>query len=98
MNRKTLRHLVFILHRYISLAVGVLLIIIGLTGSLLVFAPEIDEFVLTRKIGYVNPSGQRVCISLVLDTVKTAYSEAPELKVERIYTPKEPDALTEALN
>ncbi|MEH2051280.1 PepSY domain-containing protein [Nostoc sp.] len=92
MNRKTLRNLAFILHRYIGLVVGVVLIIVGLTGSLLVFAPEIDEFLVTRQIGQVIPSGQRVDLESVLDTVKRAYSNQPELKVQIIYPPKEPDA------
>ncbi|MEH2382461.1 MAG: PepSY-associated TM helix domain-containing protein [Nostoc sp.] len=92
MNRKTLRNLAFILHRYIGLVVGVLLIIAGLTGSLLVFSPEIDEFLLKSEIGQVIPSGQRVSIESVLDTVKAAYSKVPKLKVQTIYTPKKPDA------
>ncbi|MEH2303238.1 MAG: PepSY-associated TM helix domain-containing protein [Nostoc sp.] len=92
MNAKTVRNFVFKLHRYIGLVVGVLLIIVGLTGSLLVFTPEIDEFLLTRQIGHVIPSEQRVSIESVLDTVKAAYSKVPELKVQTIYTPKEPDA------
>ncbi|MEH2413561.1 PepSY-associated TM helix domain-containing protein [Nostoc sp.] len=92
MNRKTLRSLVFILHRYIGLIVGVLLIIVSLTGSLLVFTPEIDEFLFTRQFGHIIPSGQQVSIESVLDTVKGAYSKVPELKVQTIYTPKKPEA------
>lgn len=95
MNRKTLLHLAFILHRYIGLTVGVLLIIVGLTGSLLVFTPEIDEFLLTREIGHVIPSGQRVSIDSVVDTVKAAYSKVPELKVVDIYPPRKADAAYE---
>ena len=34
MNRK-IRNLAFSLHRYIGLAVGIILVIVGLTGSLL---------------------------------------------------------------
>jgi uncharacterized iron-regulated membrane protein len=39
MNSKTIRNLAFFLHRYIGLAVGSILIV-GLTGSLLVFQKE----------------------------------------------------------
>ncbi|MEH2437273.1 MAG: PepSY-associated TM helix domain-containing protein [Nostoc sp.] len=86
-----LRPIVFSLHRYIGLAIGLLLVIAGLTGSLLVFADEIDHFLLARQIGHVIPQGQQVSIESVLNTVKTAYSNHPELKVERIYTLPEPD-------
>ncbi|MEH2071662.1 MAG: TonB-dependent siderophore receptor [Nostoc sp.] len=97
MNRKTLRNFVFILHRYIGLVVGVLLIIAGLTGSLLVFSPEIDEFLLTHQIGHVIPSGQKIPIESVINTVKAAYSNQPELKVDRIYTSKKADAAHEVM-
>jgi len=97
MHSKKLRDFVFILHRYIGLVVGVLLIIAGLTGSLLVFAPEIDEFLLTREIGHVIPSERRVSIESVVDTVKGAYSKVPELKVEGIYPPRKPDAAYELI-
>ena len=86
-----LRPIVFTLHRYIGLAIGLLLVIAGLTGGLLVFADEIDHFLLARQIGHVIPQGQQVSIESVLNTVKIAYSNHPELKVERIYTLPEPD-------
>ncbi len=44
MNSKKIRDLTFTLHRYLGLAVGLVLIIVGLTGSLLVFEKEIDQF------------------------------------------------------
>jgi hypothetical protein len=40
MNRKKLRDIVFYLHQYIGFFVGLLLILIGLTGSLLVFEQD----------------------------------------------------------
>ncbi|MBN3939529.1 MAG: PepSY domain-containing protein [Nostoc sp. NMS9] len=97
MNRKTLRNFVFILHHYIGLVVGVLLIIVGLTGSLLVFSPEIDEFLLTRQFGHIIPSGQKIPIEAVINTVKAAYSNQPELKVDRIYTSRKADAAHEVM-
>lgn len=75
-----LRQKIFILHRYIGLAIGLLSVIASLTGSLLVFADEIDHFLLAHKIGYIIPQES------VLNTVKTAYNNHLELKVERIYT------------
>lgn len=86
-----LRSFAFYLHRYIGLVAGLLLIIVGLTGSLLVFADEIDHFLLTRQIGHITPQGERVSIESVLDTVKVAYSDRPELEPSVIRTMPKPD-------
>lgn len=48
MHSKILRQVLFSLHRYIGLAVGLLLAFIGLTGSLLVFESEIDHWLTER--------------------------------------------------
>lgn len=97
MKQFKLGQVAFYLHRYIGLGVGVLLIIAGLTGSLLVFSPEIDEFLLTRQIGHVIPSGQKIPIEAVINTVKAAYKNQPELKVDRIYTSRKADAAHEVM-
>lgn len=92
MKSRTLRHLTFTLHRYIGLAVGLLLIIVGLTGSLLVFEKEIDHFLLNLQIEQVIPQGERVSIKSVLDTVKATYAERPDLKLNSLNIPLEADA------
>lgn len=56
-----LRKLAFTLHRYIGVMLGLLLVLIGLTGSLLVFGNEIDRF-LNLQLLQVTPQGQRVSI------------------------------------
>ncbi|MBW4568690.1 MAG: PepSY domain-containing protein [Tolypothrix carrinoi HA7290-LM1] len=66
--------------------------IIGLTGSLLVFSDEIDRFLLSRQIGHIIPSGQRVSIESALNTVKAAYNSQGELKPTFIHALPEPDA------
>lgn len=86
MKSRTLRHLTFTLHRYIGLAVGLLLIIIGLTGSLLVFQKEIDGFLLERQFGQVIAQRQRVSVESVFNTVKAAYANQPDLKFNSINT------------
>ena len=91
MKSRTLRHFTFTLHRYIGLAVGLLLIIVGLTGSLLVFEKEIDHFLLNLQIEQVIPQRERVSIESVLDTVKTAYAERPDLKLNSLNIPLEAD-------
>ncbi|MEH2411389.1 hypothetical protein [Nostoc sp.] len=41
MPAKKLRHLTFILHRILGFAIGLIAILVGLTGSLIVFQREI---------------------------------------------------------
>lgn len=86
MKPPKLRQLTFYLHRYLGLAVGLVLIIIGLTGSLLVFEKEIDRFLVSQQFGQVTPRGDRVPIESVVETVKTAYVSQPDLKLLGINT------------
>ena len=72
MKSRKIRQLTLTLHQYIGLVVGVLLIIVGLTGSLLVFQHEIDQFLVQRQFGQVISQQQRVSIESVLNTVKAA--------------------------
>ncbi len=76
-----IRQLAFQLHRYIGIAVGFIIVIAGLTGSLLVFEKEIDDFLITQKFGHVIPQEQRVSMESVLNTVKAAYGDRPDLKL-----------------
>ncbi|MBW4625131.1 MAG: PepSY domain-containing protein [Brasilonema octagenarum HA4186-MV1] len=71
---------------YYGLIVGLLLIIVGLTGSLLVFQREIDQFLVSQQFGQVIPQEQRVPIESVVETVKTAYASQPELKLSSLNT------------
>ncbi|MDZ7959085.1 MAG: PepSY-associated TM helix domain-containing protein [Aulosira sp. DedQUE10] len=57
MKSRNLRNLAFILHRYISLTLGLLIAFVGLTGSLLVFKPEIAEFLIAQQFGPISASG-----------------------------------------
>ncbi|MGI2902636.1 PepSY-associated TM helix domain-containing protein [Tolypothrix sp. VBCCA 56010] len=86
MKSKQIRDLTFYLHRYIGLIVGLVLIIIGLTGSLLVFEKEINQFLLSQQFGQVIPQEQRIKVETVLETVKTAYASQPDLKLLGINT------------
>jgi len=86
MKSKTLRSIAFSLHRYIGLAVGLILIIVGVTGSLLVFQKEFDQYLLQRQFGQITPQPQRVAIEPVVNTVKAAYSDRPQLKLASINT------------
>ncbi|MEH2082239.1 MAG: PepSY-associated TM helix domain-containing protein [Nostoc sp.] len=91
MNSKKLRDLVFTLHRYIGLAVGLIAIIVGLTGTLLVFHSEISSFDQQHRIGTITPQGEPLPIEVVLNTVKKTYADQPDAPVQRIYLPSKPN-------
>lgn len=90
MKFRKIRQIAFTLHRYIGLIVGLLLIIVGLTGSLLVFQSEIDHFLVQRQFGKVIAQEERVSIESVINTVKETYSDRPELKLASIVTSDNP--------
>lgn len=63
------------LHRYLGLVAGLIIVIVGLTGSLLVFRQEINHFLLQSQFGQIVPQQQQVSILSVIDTVKAAYPD-----------------------
>lgn len=62
------------IHRVLGVFVGILLVVIALSGSALVFAPEIDA-VLSPHIYTTTPQPQRVAMDTVLKTVQAAHSD-----------------------
>ncbi|MDF5733148.1 MAG: PepSY-associated TM helix domain-containing protein [Rhizonema sp. PD38] len=91
MTYKTLRNIVFALHRYIGLGVGLIAIIVGLTGSLLVFQSEITTHQKRFQIGSITPKGEMLPIEVVLNTMKKSYASQPDSKLNRVYVPTKPD-------
>ncbi|MEH1832583.1 MAG: PepSY-associated TM helix domain-containing protein [Nostoc sp.] len=88
MKAKQLRNLAFTLHRYIGLAIGLVLIVIGLTGSLLVFNGEISEFITTCKFGQVIPQAQEQLIApeKILNIAQVAHSN---WRLRRLFPPED---------
>ncbi|QKQ73072.1 PepSY domain-containing protein [Nostoc sp. TCL240-02] len=91
MNYKKLRNFVFTLHRYIGLAVGLIAIIVGLTGSLLVFHSEIDNFDQHLQSGIIRPQGKQLPVEVVLNNVKKIYADQLGVKFQRFYLPTKPN-------
>ena len=91
MNAKKARNIAFYLHRYLGLVVGLILIIVGLTGSLLVFHGEIESFLIGRQFGRIVPQTETVSIETILNNVTTAYQDRPELKLYSINLDLPPD-------
>jgi uncharacterized iron-regulated membrane protein len=83
MNTRRIRNLAFLSHRYIGLAVALILMIVGLTGSLLVFQSEFDSFAIAQQYGKVIPQGEKTPISSILSTVQAKY---PNGKITGIIT------------
>jgi uncharacterized iron-regulated membrane protein len=89
MKNTRLYKLTVILHRYIGIVVGLILIVVGLTGSLLVFHTEIEQLMVAQKFGAVVPQEQRIPVDRVLETAKAAIANRPELKISGLVPPKD---------
>ncbi|MBW4693418.1 MAG: PepSY domain-containing protein [Lyngbya sp. HA4199-MV5] len=91
MFAKKLRKLIFTLHRYLGLALGLIAIVIGLTGSLLIFHTEIQQYDEHLQSGIILPQREKLPVETVLNTVKKAYADQPDATVRRYYPPLKPD-------
>lgn len=80
------REIAFTLHQYLGLFLGIVLVIMAVTGSLLVFGHEIDHF-LNPNLFNILPQAQRVPIEVVLNNVRFSY---PDLKLQSITLPQQP--------
>ena len=81
MNTRKIRNLAFSFHRYIGLAVGLILVIVGLTGSLLVFNQEINAALVKRKYDRVIPQQQTLSLDVITNSVKDNYANQPDYKI-----------------
>ena len=92
-----LRQLSLKLHRYVGIMVGLLLVAIALTGSILVFHEEIDRY-LNPQVMQVVPQiesekqtlSDRKSPDFVFNKVRSAY---PELTLRIIHLPMEADGV-----
>ena len=89
LKKNKLRQPALILHGYSGVIAGILLIIIGLTGSVLVFSEELDHF-LNPQLLHVVPQDERVPLGTVLNTVQEA---RPDLKAHRVIVPQKSDGV-----
>jgi uncharacterized iron-regulated membrane protein len=83
MNTRKLRNLSFFFHRYLGLIIGIFLIIVGITGSLLVFQHEIDNHLILRQFPPLETSTQTVNIDSIIDRLQKTY---PDLNLTGIST------------
>ena len=83
MNNRKIRNLAFSLHRYIGLSVGLILIIVGLTGSLLVFNREINVALVKQKFDRVIPQSQTLSLDAIADSVTQSYANQPDYQIHQ---------------
>ena len=74
-------------HRFIGIVVGILLIIIGTTGSLLVFHDEIEAAIHPQLVQVV-PEGERLSVDAIAASVQQA---DPNAQLEFILLPQQPE-------
>ncbi|MEN9519637.1 MAG: hypothetical protein RLZZ381_2225 [Cyanobacteriota bacterium] len=79
MSTKRIRNLAFTIHRYLGLALGLLITLIGITGSLLVFEQEIDSWLVNQQIETITPQAEIVSSDRTFKTVQAAY---PDWKID----------------
>lgn len=82
-----MRHLFIILHKYIGLTLGLLLAVIGLTGSLLVFDHALDEMVAPQTVP-ANAPGDAAPLQAVVAAARAAVPGEPE--PTRIHLARQP--------
>ena len=82
------RPLIFQLHLWSALTVGLVLLFVAMTGACLVFRPELDP-VFNRDLFFVAPGGPQ----LPLDTLVAAARQAhPDAKLDYVRLVREPGA------
>ncbi|MEH2072211.1 MAG: PepSY-associated TM helix domain-containing protein [Nostoc sp.] len=91
LSYKKLRNIIFTLHRILGFAIALIAVLVGITGSLIVFQREINEFQLHQQFGAIIPQGDRLSLEVVLDIVKAAYANLPEMALQGVSFPIKPD-------
>lgn len=87
MASTTPRRLLLTLHRWLGLLVGVVVIVIGLTGGILVFENEIDQ-VLHPALWHVTPQGSPRPLDALIEAVRALH---PDDRLEWIGIDTAPD-------
>lgn len=87
------RRVLFQVHLWLGLVVGLYLVLIGLTGSLLVFMEEIDAGV-SPRLYHVEPRGERLPVDQAFAAVRRKH---PDRRLDRVTLPHGPDGTYEFL-
>lgn len=88
-----MRKLIFNLHLYLGLTLGLLLVSAGVTGSALVFREEIDA-ALNPHLLRVSPGPEPLSLQRIVDRVRVAYPATPPARIQLPREPGETHELT----
>ena len=91
MDIKKLRQIILPLHRWIGLIIGPIFATIGLTGSVMVFGKEIDEWLIRQQFGSVIVRGKPLSIEQIFTQFTQIYRDLPNLQIQVISTLAEPN-------
>jgi uncharacterized iron-regulated membrane protein len=84
-----LRKILFYVHMVLGLSIGLLASVICLTGSLIVYKPEIENLLLGPVSHLVSPAdGRTMSLQLAYDAVR---QEHPDCRIQQAYLHAEPD-------
>lgn len=86
---KTLRHISLVLHRYVGLYLGAVIVALSLSGSILVFHGEIDAW-LHPDVLRVEPVAERVPVDRVAERVEAAFPDDGVRFIRFPQSPSEP--------
>src|SRR5579871_6418798 len=67
-NRSAMRKVLFTLHVYVALFAGIFVAILGVTGGIMAFEPEIDHL-LHARLSYVTPHGRSLSLAQISDAI-----------------------------
>jgi len=79
-----LRRALFQVHLWVGIIVCVYSLLIGVSGSVLVFEEELARIFRPGLMKASAPGGQQACLPHVVDAVRRAY---PDRKIEAVYAP-----------
>jgi uncharacterized iron-regulated membrane protein len=82
------RNLILKLHSSIGIVVGLLLVVISLSGAGIVFHEEMDH-ALNRSLWYVTPQSEQVSLDAMIASVQANHPDLPVGFIQSPKTPKE---------
>lgn len=88
-RRPSFRRVLASLHRWLGLGIGALVAFVGLTGSTIVFHPEVDRW-LNPELFFVQPAPRHAALDTVVETARAAYPGKPPVFV-LVRLPTAPD-------
>ena len=82
-----MRKILFKLHLIVAIAAGLFIVLLGVTGALMAFEPELDH-VLHWKLSYVQPQGKPMTLAQIREAVGKTF---PDEKIGAYFTATAPN-------